>query len=188
MTILGEAVVLAAVAVLVIGMVWGALSDLASYEIPNTVSLVVAAAFVPAALAAGLPLVQLATAFAIAAACLVGGIGLYAVGLFGGGDVKLLSAGAVWAGAHGLASYLIAVAISGGLLSLVLVIFRRLPLPARLRRAAWVRGLHDRAAGVPYGVAIAAGAIAMVPELDVLAPLADGALLSQLARLAGIVA
>lgn len=184
MPVVAEVVLLAALAVYVGAMLWGALSDLASYEIPNGVSIAVAAAFAPAAVAAGLPLSEIALAVAVAAGCLVAGVVLFAVGLFGGGDVKLLSAGAMWAGNERVLDYLVVVALAGGALSLVLVAFRRLPLPARLRRAGWLRALHEPGAGVPYGLAIAAGAVALLPGLEVLAPLADGRVLSFLGRLA----
>jgi prepilin peptidase CpaA len=184
MPLVAEAALLAALAVYVGGMLWGALKDVTSYEIPNEVSIAVAAAFAPAALAAGLPLSEIALAVAVAAGCLVVGIGLFAVGLFGGGDVKLLCAGAIWAGDGRVLEYLVVIALAGGVLSLALVAFRRLPLPAPLRRAGWLRALHEPGAGVPYGLAIAAGAIALLPRLDVLAPLADGRVVSLLGRLA----
>ena len=184
MPVVAEVVLLAALAVYVGAMLWGALSDLASYEIPNRVSIAVAAAFAPAAVAAGLPLSEIALAVAVAGACLIAGIALFAVGLFGGGDVKLLSAGALWAGEGRVLEYLVLIALAGGLLSLVLMAYRRLPLPARLRRAGWLRALHEPDAGVPYGLAIAAGALAQLPRLEVLAPLADGRVFSFLGRLA----
>jgi prepilin peptidase CpaA len=51
-------------------------------------------------------------------------------------------------------------------LTLALLSFRSLPLPGVLARRNWVMRLHNPAAGVPYGVALAAGALAIVLYTD----------------------
>ncbi|MGK2872735.1 MAG: peptidase, partial [Alphaproteobacteria bacterium] len=53
----------------------------------------------------------------------------------------------------------------GGVLALSLLLFRRLPLLARLARHGWIATLHDKAQGVPYGIALAAGALLAWPDL-----------------------
>jgi prepilin peptidase CpaA len=45
--------------------------------------------------------------------------------------------------------------------------FRHLPLPQFFARQAWLAKLHDHRAGVPYGVALASGAFAVLPYTDV---------------------
>ena len=164
-------VVAAAAAVLVFTMLYGAGSDLARYQIPNWVSVVAALAFLPAALGAGLDLAQIGIAIGVGFGCLVIGIVAFAFGLFGGGDVKLFAAGAVWAGWANLAPYVFIVAIAGGLLSLALLGFRHMPLPARLARVGWLKAQHAGERAVPYGVAIAAGVILSLPRNPVMAPL-----------------
>lgn len=161
----------AAVAVLVLVMLYGAASDFARFEIPNWVSIVAALAFLPAALGAGLGLAQIGVAIAVGFGCLVIGIVAFAFGLFGGGDVKLFAAGAVWAGWENLAPYVLVVAIVGGLLSLALLGFRRLPLPARLARVGWLKAQHGGGSAVPYGAAIAAGVILSLSRSPVMVPL-----------------
>jgi prepilin peptidase CpaA len=168
MALLADIVLLAALAAFVVSMLYGAASDLARFEIPNWTSLVGAGAFIPAVVAAGHAPEALLTALAVGLGCLVIGIVLFALGLFGGGDVKLLAAGAVWAGWDGLFAYLFLVAVVGGVLSLALLVFRRLPLAGRLRLVRWVERLHAREAGVPYGIAIAAGALLVLPHLALL--------------------
>jgi prepilin peptidase CpaA len=167
MTILGNIVHLIAVAIFVAAMLQGAATDLARYEIPNWTSLAIVAAYPFAALAAGFGTVDILIGFAVGAGCLVIGIGLFAFNLFGGGDVKLLAAGAVWAGWTGLPAYLLVIVLAGGLLSLFLLIFRRLPLPRALRAVGWIEALHGGGAKVPYGVAIAGGALMLLPVLPV---------------------
>ena len=87
---------------------------------------------------------------------LVLGIGtlLFLRGWMGGGDIKLLAACALWLDlAQGL-KMLVAVAIAGGLESLIIMLLRLLPFSDKVReRIAWLR----RNGELPYGVAIAAG-------------------------------
>lgn len=87
---------------------------------------------------------------------LVLGVGtlLFVRGWMGGGDVKLLAACALWFNLDQGWKMLVAVAIAGGLESLIVMILRPIPWSDSFRRRiAWLR--KDEA--LPYGVAIAAG-------------------------------
>jgi prepilin peptidase CpaA len=42
--------------------------------------------------------------------------------------------------------------------------FRMAPLPGWLARKEWVQRLHDKDAGVPYGIALAAAALTVYPH------------------------
>ena len=86
-----------------------------------------------------------------AAAALVFGLGAVAFRyrVLGGGDVKLLAAGALWLGCTEIGPFLLATAIAGGLLALIFV-GSQIAFPGRKR---------SRLPGLPYAVAIAAGGI-----------------------------
>lgn len=87
---------------------------------------------------------------------LVLGIGtlLFVRGWMGGGDVKLLAACSLWFDLSQGWKMLVAVAIAGGLESLLIMSLRLLPWPETFRRRfAWLRKDEE----LPYGVAIAAG-------------------------------
>jgi prepilin peptidase CpaA len=87
---------------------------------------------------------------------LVLGIGtlLFVRGWMGGGDVKLLAAGSLWFNLDQGWKMLVAVAIAGGLETLLVMLLRALPWPQSARnRLAILR----RDEGIAYGVAIAAG-------------------------------
>ena len=89
---------------------------------------------------------------------LVLGIGtlLFARGWMGGGDVKLLAACALWFDLGQGWKMLVAVAIAGGLESLLVMLLRLLPWPEPWRcRIVWLQ----RGEALPYGVAIAAGMV-----------------------------
>ena len=88
----------------------------------------------------------------------------FSQGWIGGGDAKLAAATALWFGFAHLLDYLLYASIFGGVLTLALLQFRRLPLPGVLSRQAWIRRLHDRAGDVPYGIALAAAALAVYPK------------------------
>lgn len=140
-----------------------ALSDLFTMTIPNRVSAILLGAFVLAAPLSGFDLTQIA--MHIGAGLLVFSIGfvLFALNVMGGGDVKVLSASAVWFGFNSsLFEYVTYVSFFGGLLTLAILLLRAkselvyasgLPVPGHL--------LAGRK--VPYGIAIGAAAFVAYP-------------------------
>ena len=82
----------------------------------------------------------------------------------GGGDAKLAAATALWLGFDHLLPYLVYASLFGGALTLLLIQFRLAPLPGWLARQEWVQRLHRKDGGVPYGIALAAAALAVYPE------------------------
>lgn len=143
----------------------GALKDVTSYTIPNWISAVLIVAFLPAALASGLPLSAIGLHFAVGLGCLVAGIGMFALGWIGGGDAKLFAAAGLWLGLSGMTNYLIVTALAGGALALILLRLRsnwaRSVLPVG---PAWVERLREPKGNAPYGVAIAFGALVAFPQ------------------------
>ena len=157
--------------VLLAALVYAALSDLTSYEIPNWLSVVIVADFVAAALAGTIALADIGWHLSAGLAVLAVGVVVFARGIMGGGDAKLLASCAVWSGWSGLPRLFLAVAIAGGLFALLILGLRRLKLPAAWTERAWIRRLHSPERGIPYGVAIAIGGVLVFSDL----PLADAA-------------
>lgn len=93
---------------------------------------------------------------ALAALILAVGTPLFAKGWMGGGDVKLLAATATWFTFDGGWRMLAAVAVAGGLLTLIALLLRR------LRRRESGIALFRKDVGVPYGIAIAIGVSATI--------------------------
>lgn len=89
-------------------------------------------------------------------AALVVGTFLFGRGVLGGGDVKLFAATILWFDLGGALRFLLMTAISGGLLAVLIIFMRVLPWPTAIRSR--VRVLQAKA-GIPYGIAIAAGAV-----------------------------
>jgi len=76
----------------------------------------------------------------------------------GGGDIKLLAASALWFDLSTGWRLLVAIAIAGGLETLILFGLRRLPWPAIIPQKVL---LLRRREAIPYGIAIALGAALM---------------------------
>ena len=101
-------------------------------------------------------------ALGCALASFLAGAVLFARGIMGGGDVKLLAAAVLWAGPGSVGPLLVATGLFGGLLALLLLLPSTAPLMTALRPAAVLPEGGTAArfkAPVPYGVAIAAAAL-----------------------------
>jgi len=145
-------------------LVVAAVGDLMTYRIPNWLSLALLALFCVAVLLSDMTWLQAGIHAGIGLVLLGVGMALFSYNLLGGGDAKLLAAAGVWMGWTALPAYLVWTAFAGGLLALCLVLFRRTPLPAGLPLSPWVARLHDRQAGIPYGIALAVGALMALPQ------------------------
>ncbi|OIQ97908.1 type IV leader peptidase family protein [mine drainage metagenome] len=118
-----------------------ALSDLRSLRIPNRDVLILLAAFAAFALARGLSPAECLRH--LTAALLLFGLGalLFSLKLWGGGDAKLLAGVGLWTGFSGLPGLVLITALAGGAVALAVLAGRR-------------------GKSVPYGIAIAAAALA----------------------------
>jgi prepilin peptidase CpaA len=161
---IAELLVLVAMPVLLLA---AGLYDLASFTIPNFLSIALAALFLAFAAAAGFSPALLGWHLGAGMLGLVLGFGLFAAGWIGGGDAKLFAAIALWLGFADLLPYAVVASLFGGLLSLLLLLARQVPLPAFLLGRAWIVRLHDARSGIPYGVALAAGAVALLPYSEI---------------------
>lgn len=145
-------------------IVTAAVSDLMTMTIPNRLVLAVAGAFLIAAPLAGLGLAEIGMHLAAAALVLVIGFALFAPGWIGGGDAKLAAALALWFGFDLLLPWFVSFCLLGGALTMAIVYYRKAPLPARLDGVDWIARLHHPKSGVPYGIALAAGSLMLLPD------------------------
>ena len=145
-------------------MAFAASSDLLTMTISNRLSLALAGGFILLAIATGMGLSILGMHLAAAALVLVVSFVFFTQGWIGGGDAKLAAATALWFGFDYLLDYMVYAALFGGVLTVLLLQFRKLPLPNLLARQAWIQRLHEKGGGVPYGIALAAAALAVYPK------------------------
>ncbi len=145
-------------------MAFAASSDLLTMTISNRLSLALAGGFFLLTIITGMSLPAIGMHLAAAALVLTISFGFFSMGWIGGGDAKLAAATALWFGFDFLLVYLVYASLFGGLLTMLLIQFRRLPLPEPLARQTWILRLHDAGGGVPYGIALAAAALAVYPK------------------------
>ena len=145
-------------------MAFAASSDLLTLTISNRVSLILVGGFVALAVIAGVSAADVLSHLAAGGVVLVAAFSLFARGIVGGGDAKLAAAAALWLGFDHLLPYLLYASLLGGALSVGLIWFRMAPLPDWLARHDWAQRLHGKDAGVPYGIALAAAALAVYPQ------------------------
>lgn len=133
-------------------LLWAAIGDLRAYIIPNWLNGVIALLALPwwLVLADGdgsrlldIALTQSLIAVAAFAICAV----LFALGAFGGGDVKMLAALLLWVPPGHVALVLVVMSLAGGVLAFTWWVRLRL-----IRR-------QQGAVELPYGVAIALGGL-----------------------------
>jgi prepilin peptidase CpaA len=147
-------------------MAFAAASDLFTMTIPNRVSLALAAGFVVLALLSGMGFHDILTHVGAGTIVLVVAFGCFTMGWIGGGDAKIAAAAALWFGFGHLMDYLLYASLFGGALTLLLLQFRKWPLPYAVAGQAWLLKLHAKDSGIPYGIALAIGALMIYPETD----------------------
>jgi prepilin peptidase CpaA len=148
--------------------------DLASFTIPNFLQVALLAGFAVLAVALHLGASAIGLHLLAGLIGLLLGLVLFALGYVGGGDAKLFAVVLLWLGLKDLMPYTLVTTVLGGVLTLGLLALRRLPLPAILARQSWILRLHDSKAGVPYGVALAAGVLVVLPGTDIFRLAAGG--------------
>ena len=145
-------------------MSFAASSDLITMTISNCVSLILIAGFFVLAIMMGMTPAAIGMHLVAAAAVLVVSFIFFARGWIGGGDAKLAAATALWLGFDQLLNYVIVASLFGGLLTLAILRFRLMPLPAWLASQEWAKRLHRMDTGVPYGIALALAALVIYPD------------------------
>lgn len=133
-------------AALAIALLVAAFTDLRRRQIDNWLNAAIALAAPLFWLAGGLSLAEIGWQLATAAGAFIVLAGLFALRMMGGGDVKLLTALALWIKPLWFLQLLLVMAVLGGLLTLAF--------------GAWhiARRRRDKIA-IPYGVAIASAGL-----------------------------
>ena len=128
-------------------MIAAAISDLRSRTISNELNAVIALLAIPFWIASGLAAwPDVPIQFGAALAVFLAFAGLFAIGAMGGGDVKMIGAVMLWIPLPLFMPTLTVMAVGGGILSAIMLIYMKLR-PS------------EKAAEVPYGVAIAAAGL-----------------------------
>ncbi|MBI4274953.1 MAG: prepilin peptidase [Rhizobiales bacterium] len=145
-------------------MAFAASSDLLTMTISNRLSVALVGGFFVMALVTGLPGMAIVSHLGAALIVLAVTFVLFARGWIGGGDAKLAAATALWLGFDQLLNYFVYASLFGGILTIAVIKFRLVPLPALLAQQEWAQRLHRSDAGVPYGIALAVAALCVYPD------------------------
>ena len=156
--------------------IYAALRDIETLTITNGTNAAIAFLFVPAVIIA-------APGWDVAGAHLMAGLAAFAIsvllftfGVFGGGDAKMIPGVMLWLGPAAAMPFLVVMAVTGGALAILVVLARKW-VPAGAA-PDFARETLLTGNGVPYGVAIAAGAILCAPLSPLLAPMGLPAVLA----------
>lgn len=125
-------------------MAFAAASDLLTMTISNRVSLLLIAGFFALAIISGMSWEAIGWHSFAGLTVLVVAFACFAFGWIGGGDAKVAAAAGLWFGFGYLLDYLVFASIAGGVLTLLIVLFRKWPLPLFLTSQDWLTRLHDR--------------------------------------------
>jgi prepilin peptidase CpaA len=140
-------------------MAYAASSDLLTMRLPNRLTASLIIAFLVMAGLMQMTMEIFLTHLACGLFMLLLGFGMFSRGWIGGGDAKLAVGIALWLGWPGLIDFLLLAAMAGGVMSLIILQWRRMTIPALLVNVTWLARLHNRHEGVPYGVPMALAAL-----------------------------
>jgi prepilin peptidase CpaA len=138
-------------------------SDMTSMTIPNWISLVLMAGFFIASPFVWQGWSVFGTHLLVGLTFFVAGIAMFALGWMGGGDAKLMAATSLWWVWPDALLYVVYAALAGGVLALFLLLGRQF-LPARILTTEWMHRLFKDEKRMPYGLALAFGALVVLPK------------------------
>lgn len=169
-----ETVTLLLLSVLPLLVIAAGIHDLTTMKIPNWISGLLILGFFPAAFMVGLSPATVAVHFGVAVVALFVGMGLFALRVIGGGDAKLMAAACLWLGVSGSTMFILWTAVAGGAFCLVLIFARSQLRPYVQGAPHWIDTLLEPKGDIPYGVAIAVGALMAFPSSALLTVFAAG--------------
>jgi len=145
-------------------MIVAGAGDALSMRIPNWLTILIAVSFFPMALVTAMPLGAIALHTVVALALFILGFALFSLGLFGGGDAKLLAAAGLWLGWPDLIPFLVLTAFAGGALAMAVAAWSLFNMNSEIKDGSLFRRFGRIKPSVPYGYAFAVGAILAFPE------------------------
>ncbi len=94
------------------------------------------------------------------------GFVMFAFGWLGGGDAKLMAAISIWWTWPDLFLFVVYTTVAGGILAAFILLGRQF-IPARILTSPWVYRIVKDNTHMPYGLALAAGALATLPQSEI---------------------
>jgi len=154
-------------------MLTAAAKDATSMTIPNWISLAVIAGFFIVAPFVWQGLDIFITHLLVGLSFFAAGFVMFALGWLGGGDAKLMAATGLWWQWDEAVIYIFYTTMLGGALALLLVFGRKF-IPTRVLTADWAYHLFKDEKKMPYGLALAGGALMTLPQSKIFLRLCEG--------------
>ncbi len=139
------------------------INDYFTFKIPNWLNALIALSVIPFALFFPMPGEVFAWHVVAGIVAMIAAFTVYAMGLIGGGDAKMIGACALWVGWEALMSFMIVTVIAGGVLALAMTVWGYLSTKQEADVGEWAKNLFSKKPDLPYGIAIAAGGIIVFP-------------------------
>jgi len=143
-----------------------AYTDFWSMKIPNLVSLAMAAGFLLTLPLTWQGLPFLTEHLLVGATFFLAGFAMFAFGWLGGGDAKLMAGIALWLGWTDVLNFIFMTTLFGAILGIFLIFGGRI-MPVRLRTSEVGMRLFQGGKDMPYGLALAAGALFIWPTSQI---------------------
>lgn len=149
-----------------ISMLTAAYKDALTMTIPNWASLMVLIGFFVT-----IPFVwpgwaEFGEHLAVGLSIFVLGFVVFALRGLGGGDAKLMAATSFWWTWPDLFLYLVYTTLAGGIFALGILLGRKM-IPVALLPAPWMQRLFKEEKHMPYGLALAVGALVTLPQSEI---------------------
>jgi prepilin peptidase CpaA len=142
-----------------------ATSDMLTMTIANRVSIVLIASFALLAPFTGMAWSVYAMHFVAMATVLAVCFGLFAIGVMGGGDAKLMASTSLWIGFNiHLLEYLVIGSFIGGILTLLILRFRGSSMVVYGGHIEFLRKMGEPKGKIPYGIALGLAGLFIFPE------------------------
>jgi prepilin peptidase CpaA len=150
-----------------------AYTDFWSMKIPNLVSLAMAAGFILTLPLTWQGLPVFGEHMMVGSIFFLAGFAMFAFGWLGGGDAKLMAAISLWFGWADAFPFILSTTLFGAALGAVLMFGGQLA-PVKIRTSVFGMRLFQGGKDMPYGLALAAGALYTWPSSQIGAALIGG--------------
>ena len=153
-------------AIFMIGMLTAAYRDALTMTIPNWVSVMILLSFflVTPFVWQGWP--TFGEHVLVGTSVFLFGFAIFAFGWLGGGDAKLMAATSFWWQWPDLLHYVVYTTMAGGALA-IFILWGRKFVPAQVLSQDWLYRLIKDETRMPYGLALAFGAIVTLPQSQI---------------------
>jgi len=153
-------------AVFIIGQLTAAYRDALTMTIPNWISVLILLSFfvISPFVWGGWP--AFGEHILVGLSVFIFGFAIFAFGWLGGGDAKLMAATAFWWQWPDLLLYVTYTTLAGGVIALFILWGRKF-VPAQVLSADWLYRLVKDETRMPYGLALAFGAIVTLPQSEI---------------------